>query len=140
MDRETLEGMRRFFSPTHIAVVGASTKNHWFANVVKNARSIGFEGGIHPINPNAAEVAGIKAFPSIGELPDGLIDFGVIIVNAKLVLKSIEELVRKGSGMSSSSRPAMPSWAVKACRSRRSSRDIAGRTASGSWVRTVSGS
>ncbi|HQI01284.1 MAG TPA: CoA-binding protein, partial [Deltaproteobacteria bacterium] len=91
MDRETLEGMRRFFSPTHIAVVGASTKNHWFANVVKNARSIGFEGGIHPINPNAAEVAGIKAFPSIGELPDRLIDFGVIIVNAKLVLKSIEE-------------------------------------------------
>ncbi len=96
MERETLERMKRFFSPAHIAVVGASEKNQWFGNVLKNAGKIGFQGRFYPVNPNASEVAGVKAYSSIGDLPEGLIDFGVVIVNAKLVLKSIEELARKG--------------------------------------------
>lgn len=96
MERETLERMKRFFSPAHVAVVGASEKSHWFGNVLKNARRLGFEGRFYPVNPNASEVAGIRTYPSIGHLPDGLIDFAVIIVNTRLVLKSIEDLCHKG--------------------------------------------
>lgn len=96
MERETLERMKRFFSPEHIAVIGASEKSHWFGNILRNASRIGFEGTFYPVNPNASEVAGIRAYSSIEDLPDGLIDFAVIIVNTKLVLKSIEKLCRKG--------------------------------------------
>ena len=44
MGQEQSDRLNNFFSPRNIAVIGASTKNHWFANIVTNARRIGFLG------------------------------------------------------------------------------------------------
>lgn len=96
MEQAAFERMRRFFSPTHIAVVGASTKNHWFSNMVRYAHQAGLAGQIYPVNPNAPEVCGIKAYPSIASLPEDTIDFAAIIVKSSRVLQSIRELLLKG--------------------------------------------
>ena len=96
MEQATFERIKKFFSPTHIAVVGASTKNHWFANMVRYAHQAGLAGRIYPVNPKASEVCGIRAYPSIPSLPEGTIDFAVIMVKSTLVLQSLQELLRKG--------------------------------------------
>ncbi|HPI93409.1 MAG TPA: CoA-binding protein [Deltaproteobacteria bacterium] len=88
--------LKRFFSPTHVAVVGASTKNHWFFNMAGYAGKIGFTGRFHPVNPGAAEVCGIPAVPSIADLPEGIIDFAAVIVKSSRVLPTLEDLAGKG--------------------------------------------
>lgn len=96
MDKTAYDRMKRFFSPQYIAVVGASTKNHWFANMVNNARRSGFTGEFLPVNPGASEVCGIRTYPSIADLPEGRVDFGVIIVKSSLVPGTLEGLLAKG--------------------------------------------
>jgi acyl-CoA synthetase (NDP forming) len=96
MELSAYERMKRFFSPRHIAVVGATTKNQWFSNILGNVNRSGFQGRFYPVNPNASEVCGIPAIASIADLPEGIIDFAVVIVKSTLVLKVIDELKGKG--------------------------------------------
>ena len=96
MEPRAYERMKTFFSPRHIAVVGATPKNQWFSNLMKYAHWSGFQGRFYPVNPNAQEVCGIKTVGSIADLPEGIIDFAVVIVKSTLVLKVIEELKGKG--------------------------------------------
>lgn len=96
MNQTMIERLQRFFSPSHIAVVGASTRNHWFFNMAGNARRSGFAGRFYPVNPKAAEVCGIPAFASIADLPAGVIDFAAVIVKSTQVLSTLEGLAGKG--------------------------------------------
>ncbi len=84
--------LEQFFSPRHIVVVGASTKNFWFSNAVMNAATLGFKGSFYPVNPSAQEVAGIKAYKSIEALPDAPLDFAVVMVKASLVKETLRRL------------------------------------------------
>jgi acetate---CoA ligase (ADP-forming) len=88
--------LEQFFSPRHIVVVGASTKNFWFSNAVMNSSSLGFDGTFYPVNPSAPEVAGIKAYKTIEALPDAPFDFGVVMVKAALVKDTIGRLLSLG--------------------------------------------
>lgn len=84
------------FKPRAVAVVGASTKELSIGNVIiKNLQQYGYKGGIHPINPTAAEIRGLKAYATLAEVP-GEVDLAHIIVPAKLVPQVIEECGRKG--------------------------------------------
>jgi acyl-CoA synthetase (NDP forming) len=96
MEKAAYERMKRFFSPRHIAVVGASTRNHWFFNIVGAAMRSGFKGRFYPVNPNASEVCGIPSVPSIADLPAGIIDFAAVIVKSSLVLSTLRELAQRG--------------------------------------------
>jgi acetyltransferase len=96
MEQAVYERMKRFFSPRHIAVVGASTKNQWFSNLARYAQGIGFEGNLYPVNPHASEVCGVRAYPSISALPEGVIDFAVVMVKSALVLPTLGELKEAG--------------------------------------------
>ncbi|MCD6570395.1 MAG: acetate--CoA ligase family protein [Deltaproteobacteria bacterium] len=95
MDPHTLERMNQLFSPKHIAVVGASTKNPWFRNMVMSCNQIEFKGGIYPVNPNRSEICGIKTCKSIADLPFD-IDFGVVIVNHRVALNAVKNLNKRG--------------------------------------------
>lgn len=90
------ERLKRFFSPKNVAVIGASTKNHWFFNMAGNAKRAGFEGRFFPVNPGASEVCGIPAVRSIAELPHGIIDFAAVIVKSSMVLATLDELAQRG--------------------------------------------
>ncbi|MCW8809578.1 MAG: CoA-binding protein, partial [Ignavibacteriaceae bacterium] len=54
------------FNPKSVAIIGASTKELSIGNVItKNLLHYKYKGAIYPINPNADEVRGIKAYKTI---------------------------------------------------------------------------
>jgi len=85
-----------FFNPKAIAIVGASrTEGKIGHSVVKNAVQSGYTGQIYPINPKESEILGLRAYPSIGEVP-GPVDLAALVVPAPAVLPVAEECGRKG--------------------------------------------
>ena len=84
------------FEADRLAIIGASDRNQYAANVFKNLQNFGFDTSrIIPVNPGRPEVFGLKAYPSISEVP-GDIPLAVIAVNTKSVVPIVEEAGRKG--------------------------------------------
>ena len=95
MGSYTRQQLKEFVSPRNIAVVGASSNNQWFGNILANALRVGFEGQFYPVNPGADEVHGIRAYRSISDLPDGTVDLAILLVKSSLVMGSLEMLRQK---------------------------------------------
>jgi len=84
------------FEADRIAIIGASERNHYAVNVFKNLQNFGFDiTKVVPINPGRPEVFGLKAYPSIVDVP-GDIPLAVIAVNTKSVVSIVEEAGKKG--------------------------------------------
>jgi len=72
----------RLLRPGSVAVVGASNDDGKLGNAVfGNLLRMGFEGPLYPINPDARHVSGVRAYPSVLDVPDE-IDLVVIAVPA----------------------------------------------------------
>ncbi len=95
MIQDTADRLQQFFSPTNIAVVGASTKNIWFNNILEYARRNGFAGRFYPVNPGSPDVYGIPAVTSVADLPAGVIDFAAVIVRSSRVLETVRALAER---------------------------------------------
>jgi acetate---CoA ligase (ADP-forming) len=84
------------FEADRLAIIGASDRNHYAVNIFKNLQNMGFESSrIVPINPGRPEVFGLKAYPSILDVP-GEISLAVIAVNNKAVASVVEDAGKKG--------------------------------------------
>ncbi len=80
--------------PKVVAVVGASSNRRKFGNrAVRAFRQQGYT--VVPINPHEAEVEGLKAYPSVLDVP-GTIDMASIYVPPEIGEQVIEEIARKG--------------------------------------------
>jgi acyl-CoA synthetase (NDP forming) len=86
-----------FFKPESIAVVGVSREAASLGGTSFMQRYLDAEypGRLYPINPKAAEILGLKAYPSISSLPE-VPDLVMIAVRADLVPASLEECARAG--------------------------------------------
>lgn len=90
------EALNKLLTPKSVAVVGASAtpgKIGW--SVMKNLIDGGYEGAIYPINPSTDEILGIKAYPSVKDVP-GSIDAAIITIPSKFVDDVTDELGAKG--------------------------------------------
>ncbi|MCJ7770063.1 CoA-binding protein, partial [Candidatus Bathyarchaeota archaeon] len=59
-----------FFRPKAVAVVGASREPRKFGHVVfRNFVTSEFAGEVYPINPKADTILGVKAYPSLKDVP-----------------------------------------------------------------------
>src|SRR6195256_3009517 len=84
------------FSPRSIAVVGASRHPGKIGyEILRNLIVNEYQGILYPVNPNARSVHGIRAYPTVGDIPDP-IDLAVITVPADLAIAAAEECGRKG--------------------------------------------
>lgn len=84
------------FEADRLAIIGASERNHYAVNIFKNLQNMGFDPScILPVNPGRSEVFGLKAYPSIAEVP-GEIPLAVIAVNNRAVVPVVEEAGKKG--------------------------------------------
>lgn len=84
------------FEADRLAIIGASDRNHYAVNIFKNLQNMGFDPSkIIPINPGRPEVFGLKAYPSIADVP-GELPLAVIAVNNKAVVSVVEETGKKG--------------------------------------------
>jgi len=80
-----------FFYPNSVAIIGASSNPKKAGNaLVKNFIDYGFKGHIFPINPQATEILGLKAYSSLKEVPTD-IDLAVFALPAKIVTQAIDE-------------------------------------------------
>jgi len=89
------ERLDAVFSPRSIAVVGASSRPGSVGNdIFRNLLFSGFKGTVYPINPKSPHILGVHAYPSLSEVP-GDVDLAVLIVPAKVVLKVVDEAIKK---------------------------------------------
>lgn len=97
LDREhTAEAasVSRILEPQSVAVVGASREPGSIGNIVfRNLIGGAFTGMVFPVNPGAASVAGVKAFPDLSSIPDP-VDLAVIVVPSTRVASVIEDAGR----------------------------------------------
>ena len=79
--------------PASIAVIGASRRENSIGwQIVDNLLQHGFTGSVYPVNPAASSVHSIKAYPSIGAVPER-VDLSMIVVPSKLVNDVVRECV-----------------------------------------------
>jgi acyl-CoA synthetase (NDP forming) len=84
-----------FFNPRSVAIVGASRNNetvNYF--LVSNLVNLGFPGKVYPVNPNATEIMGLKAYPRVTDIEDD-VELAVISVPARITLDIVKDCVAK---------------------------------------------
>lgn len=88
--------MKYFFKSQSVAIVGASTNPKKDGHIIlKNIIDSDYSGKIYPVNPNADEVCGLKAYPSLLDIP-GEVDLVVIIIPARFTPPIMEDCAKKG--------------------------------------------
>ncbi len=94
--RTAVNQLDSLFKPKSIAIIGASSKDLSIGNVIiKNLVHFGYKGPIYPINPKEPEIRGIKAYPTIFDVPHD-IDAAHVIIPSKFVPQIIEDCGKKG--------------------------------------------
>ena len=84
------------FRPKSVAILGASSnENKIGGRPVRYLKHYAFAGPIYPINPNYAEVQGLKAYKSILDVA-GAVDLALIALPAAAVLPAIRDCAEKG--------------------------------------------
>jgi acetyl coenzyme A synthetase (ADP forming)-like protein len=83
-------------APSSIAVIGASRRPRTIGHeVLRNLLRGGFNGPTYPVNPNARAVAGVRAYPTITDVPDA-VDLAVVTVPATEVPEAVHQCAAKG--------------------------------------------
>src|SRR5512147_132358 len=85
-----------FFSPRSIAVIGATeSAGSVGRTVLWNLISNPFGGTVFPVNARRPSVLGIKAYPSVGAVPEK-VDLAVIATPAETVPEIVSECADAG--------------------------------------------
>jgi acetate---CoA ligase (ADP-forming) len=88
--------LRPFFEPTAVAVIGASTRRGSIGGeLFRNILAGDFKGVAYPVNARGDPVAGVRAYSSIGEIPDP-VDLAVIAVPGERVLDAADSALQRG--------------------------------------------
>ena len=90
------EGLEALLRPRSIAIIGASQDPAKIGGrPLHLLRRYGYAGQIYPINPRAAEVQGLKAYPSVMDVPEAP-DLALIAVEAEKAPEAVEQCAARG--------------------------------------------
>ncbi|HLN09707.1 MAG TPA: acetate--CoA ligase family protein, partial [Xanthobacteraceae bacterium] len=85
-----------FFRPKSVAVVGASRDPASIGyRVLEALVQNRFQGPVYPVNPKAAVVGCIRAYPSVRELPEP-VDLAILTVPREVVLGVVDDCAARG--------------------------------------------
>ncbi len=88
-------GLKNFFYPQSVCVVGASAKEKSIGYELLNCiKKYGYTGKVYPVNPKADFILGYKCYPSIEEVKEQ-IDLAVVAVPKQFAEDSIDSLLKK---------------------------------------------
>jgi acyl-CoA synthetase (NDP forming) len=77
--------LKALFSPRSVAVIGAAPQGQGLrGKLLQILRSQPYAGAIYPVSRSHAEVQGLRAYPSVADIPDK-VDLALIIIPAALV-------------------------------------------------------
>jgi acyl-CoA synthetase (NDP forming)/RimJ/RimL family protein N-acetyltransferase len=80
--RAEARSVHNVLHPTSVAVIGASTDPSKIGHaVLANLLHGNFTGPVYPVNPEARSVRGVRAYPSVTDIPDE-VDLAVVAVPA----------------------------------------------------------
>ena len=66
----SVRNLDRLFAPTSVAIIGATERAHSVgATVLRNVIEGGFKGPVYPVNPKYGNLAGLRAYASVLDLP-----------------------------------------------------------------------
>ncbi|MGZ4614244.1 MAG: bifunctional acetate--CoA ligase family protein/GNAT family N-acetyltransferase [Actinomycetes bacterium] len=98
-DREAtaeVASLEPLFAPRHLAVIGASRRPGGVGReVLRSILDGGFTGGVHVVNPNALEVAGLPSYAHVSEVPVP-IDLAIVAVPRDHVVEVMQECGEAG--------------------------------------------
>jgi len=90
-----ISDLKLLFEPRSVAIIGASrTPGKPGYNILRNLIDLGFKGELYPVNPEATEIMGVKAYSRVDLIP-GRLDVAVIATPASTVLEIMESCARK---------------------------------------------
>ncbi len=91
-----MSSLDKIMKPRTMAVIGASNKAHTIGHdLTKNLIKYGYTGTLYPVHPKDREVQGLKAYPTVLDIP-GEVDMAVIVINSKFALAAIDQCAQKG--------------------------------------------
>lgn len=94
--RAEARSIDRILNPKSVAVIGASSEPGTIGQrLFLNLLAGGFSGPVYPVNPNAAHVASVPAYPTVADVP-GEIDLAVIATPAEVVPSVVDQCTEKG--------------------------------------------
>ena len=89
--------LERFFNPRAIAIIGASQDlNTISGQPLRFLKGHGYEGKLYPVNPRYEDVAGLRCYPALTEVPE-IPDLALILVNASRVADMLRQCGEKRS-------------------------------------------
>ncbi len=95
-DKMNTSPFDRLFRPESVAVIGASPQRGLPRNtLLRMLLKHGFAGKVFPVSLSHPEIEGLKAYPSVGDLPE-VPDVALVITPADTVPGVIAECGRKG--------------------------------------------
>jgi len=93
--RAEARSIGRLLAPRSIAVVGAGQAKTGIGHqVFRNLLAGDFQGPVYPVNPKSSHVGGVRAYPSVPEVPDD-VDLAIICVPAATVPEVIAQCAAK---------------------------------------------
>jgi acyl-CoA synthetase (NDP forming)/GNAT superfamily N-acetyltransferase len=82
--------------PHAVAVIGASTDHTKIGHaVLRNLLAADFTGPVYPVNPEHRSVRGVRAYPSVLDIPDA-VDLAVVAIPAPRVDEVMDACLAKG--------------------------------------------
>ncbi len=94
--RAEARSIARLVAPRSIAVIGASTDPTKIGHaVLVNLLRADFAGPVYPVNPDAVSVRGVRAYPTVNDIPDP-VDVAVVTVPTATVAEVVESCRVKG--------------------------------------------
>ncbi len=94
--RAEARSLRRLLYPGSVAVVGASNDEGKIGHAVfANLQRMGLQAPLYPVNPDADQVGGVPAYPTVLDLPED-VELVVIAVPAAAVPGVVEHCAARG--------------------------------------------
>ena len=88
------QAVARLLEPRSVAVIGAGRDPGGMGHrIVRNLLRRPFRGPVYPVHPEARAIAGLRAYPSVRDIPDD-VDLAVIVVPAAEVAAVVEDCGR----------------------------------------------
>ncbi len=85
-----------FFDAKGVAILGASTNPRKLSyGILENLISYGYKGEVYPVNPNASEILGKKAYASITDVPDP-VELAVVVLPVTVIMDTMKEIGERG--------------------------------------------
>jgi acetyltransferase len=85
-----------FMRPRSVAVIGATERpGSWGSFIMGGLLAFPFKGKIFPVNPNADEIFGLKAYGDVRNIPDP-VDLAVLTIPENMVEEALRACGQKG--------------------------------------------